>query len=197
MANCSGIFQGAEVNCQDPLAVGTVQRLLLANRVDIEDFTYDITPQQENVITGIVMKTGTQFFEFGGVNDSIRGQNELVRRAYSNGYKHQVDAIIWEVDNLSLQNMQAMAYQPQVAILYGIDDSSFGNGAFQVYGVDYGLDLLTNIRINSDVETGGGHSIQLATPDAGGDEKIIPPVLWNSDYATTLGVVNALLTPAP
>jgi hypothetical protein len=196
MANCSGIFQGADLDCQNPLSVGVIQRLFLANRADVLSLTYDLTPGRENVITGIVMKTGKAFFEFAGVNESIKGQNELVRRAVSNGYKHQIDFSIFEVGNTSLANMQAMAYQPQIGILYGPDDTSLENGAFQVYGVDNGLDLLTNVRINNDVETGGAHVLQLATPDTGGDEKIIPPVLWNTDYATTLNIVEALLIPA-
>jgi len=196
MANCSGIFQGQGLSCVDPLPVGIVQRVLIANREDILDYTYDLTPGLENVITGIIMKPGKAFFEFLGVNESIRTQNELVRRSFANSYKHTLDFVVTEVDNVSLQNMMAMAYKTQTAIVYGVDDSGFGNGAFQILGVDNGMDLLTNIRINGDVETGGGHALQLSTPDSGGDEKIIPPVLWNSDYDTTLSIVDALLIPA-
>lgn len=197
MPNCTGIFQNQEIDCNNPLSVGVIQRVFQANREDILELTYDVTPGLENVITGIVMKSTKSFYEMAGVNESVKGQNELVRRSTSNGYRHQVDYSIFEVDNVSLQNMQAMAYKPQICILYGVDDSSLGNGAFQVYGVDVGLDLLTNIRINGDVETGGAHVLQLATPESGGDEKIIPPPLWNTDYSTTLSILEALLLPAP
>ena len=195
MANCSGIFQGQDVDCQNPLAVGTIQRCLIANRNDVSSIAYSIAVGEENVISGITMKSGTQFFEFFGVNESIKTQNELVRRSVSNGYKHTLDLSVFEVDNSTLQNLMAMAYTPQIAIVYGVDDSSLGNGAFQVLGVDAGLDLLTNIRINGDVETGGAHVLQLATPDSGGDEKLIPPVFWSTDYQTTLLAVDALLIP--
>ena len=140
MANCTGLFQSQDIDCQNPLAVGTVQELLLANREDIDVFNYSVTPGEENIITSITMKEGKQFFTFAGVNDAIRGQNDLVRRAYSNGYKHQIDCIVFEVDNATLQNLMAMAYKPMVGLLRGVDDTSLGNGAFQVYGVDYGLD---------------------------------------------------------
>jgi len=194
MANCSGIFQGADIDCQNPLAVGTVQRVLIANREDVELISYSVVEGEENVIAGITMKATKTFFEFAGVNESISTQNELVRRSVSNGYKHTLNLSVFEVDNLSLQNMMAMAYKPQIAIVYGVDDSSLGNGAFQVLGVDAGLDLISNIRINGDVETGGAHVLQLATPDTGGDEKTIPPVFFDTDYATTLLAVDALLT---
>ena len=195
MANCSGIFQGASISCDNPLSVGITQRVLVANREDIASISYSVVAGEENVITAIVMKSGKAFFEFAGVNESIRVQQELVRRAVSNGYKMTLDFSVFEVDNSSLLNMQAMAYKPQVAIAYGVDDTSLGNGAFQLLGSDVGMDLLTNVRINSDVETGGAHVLQLATPDTGGDEKTLAPVIWSTDYQTTLALVDALLTP--
>ena len=48
-----------------------------------------------------------------------------------------------------------------------------------------------------DVESGGAHVLNLSTPDSGSDEKIIPPVFWNTDYATTLALVESLLLVAP
>ncbi|RLA58631.1 MAG: hypothetical protein DRQ89_15135 [Epsilonproteobacteria bacterium] len=195
MSNCTGIFQGSNFDCQDPLTVGIVQRVLIANRQDVKEILYSIVEGEENVIESIEMQPDKTFFEFGGVNESIRVQNELLRRSLSNGYKHQLDFIVNEVDNLSLQNMMAMAYQKQVAIVYGENESSFGNGAFQMLGVDSGLDLITNVRINGDVESGGAHQLQLASPDTGGDEKIIPPVIWSTDYGTTLAMIEALLSP--
>jgi hypothetical protein len=195
MSNCSGLFSGQDVDCQNPLAVGVVQELYLANRNDIESFTYSILPEEENIITAIIMKTGKLFYKFGGVNESINAQNELVRRSVSNGYKHSVNVAVFEVDNVSLQNMQAMAYQPQVAIVLGVNDSSLGNGGITVYGVEAGMDVITNVRILSDVDTGASHQIAMATPDTGGDEKIIPPPFFVTDYNTTLDAVIALTVP--
>ena len=193
MANCAGIFQGQDVSCTDPLSVGTIQRVLIANREDVDTINYSAVAGEENIIESILMKVGKTFFEFFGVNESIKVQQELVRRSVSNGYKMQLDFSVFEVDNTTLNNLMAMAYKPQIAIAYGVDDSSLGNGAFQVLGVDVGLDLLTNIRINGDVETGGAHVLQLATPDTGGDEKTLAPVFWSTDYQTTLTAIDALL----
>ena len=195
MANCSGIFQNEEIDCTNPLSVGVIQRALIANRDDVASITYSIVAGEENVVTGITMKSGKQFFEFEGVNESISWQEELVRRPTSNGYKMTLDLSVFGVGNSSLLNMMAMAYKPQIAIVYGVDDTSLENGAFSLLGVDVGLDLLTNIRIPSSVETGGASVLQLATPDTGGDEKILAPVIWSTDYQTTLALVNALLIP--
>lgn len=191
---CAGIFQGQTIDCENPLAVGVIQRVLIANRKDVDLITYDVTPMMTNVITGITMKATKTFFEFLGVNESITTQQELIRRATNNGYKMTLGLSVFEVDNLALLNMMAMAYEPQIAIVYGVDDTSLGNGAFQVLGVDAGLDLITNIRINGDVETGSAHVLSLETPDSGADEKMLAPVFFDTDYATTLLAVDALLT---
>jgi hypothetical protein len=194
--NCAGIFQSQFIDCQDPLAVGTVQRLFLANYDDVEDITFSIVEGEENVIETIVMAAGTSFFEFEGVNQSLAVQQELVRQATANNYRQTIDFSIFEVDNITLQNMQAMAYKRQVAITYGANDSSLGNGAFQYSGKNSGLDLLTNIRINGSVETGGAHVMQLATPEAGASENELSNVIWDTDYPTTLAYIETLLTPA-
>lgn len=197
MANCTGIFAGAEIDCQDNLAVGVLQRTFLANIIDIEEFVYSVTPGEENVIQSITMKTGTQFWEFAGVNETISTQAELVRRTTSNTYKHTLNLSVFEVDNVALQNLQAMAYVPQVAIVLGPNDASLGNGAITVLGKNVGLDLASNVRINGDVETGGGFVLNLATPDSGGAENELPNPLWNTDYDTTLSYIeDTLLVPA-
>jgi hypothetical protein len=197
MANCTGIFQGQSIDCHEPLSVGIVQRTFLANIEDIEEYVYSVVPGEENVIETITMKLGTQFWEFDGVNESISTQSELVRRTTSNSYKHTLGLTVFEVDNIALQNLQGMAYIAQVAIVLGPNDSSLGNGAFQVLGKNIGLDLATNVRINGDVETGGGHVLSLSTPDSGGAENEEPNVLWETDYATTLSYIETtLLNPA-
>lgn len=197
MANCSGIFQGQDIDCLDNLAVGLEQRLFLANLADVEDITYSATQGEENVITGITMKSGKSFFEFAGIAQTIKAQNELIRGDLNVSYKHTIDLSIFEVDNISLNNMQAMAFKNQIAITVGPNDSSLGNGAFQVSGKNVGLEMVTNIRIVADVATGAAHVIQLSTPEQGGTENEIPNPFWVTDYPTTLAALEALLIAAP
>ena len=141
------------------------------------------------------MKSGKAFFEFQGINETIKAQNSLVRSALSNTYNQQVDFSVFEVDNASLLNLQAMAFKPQTAIVFGVNDSSLGNGIFRLYGAQAGLDLGTDEQIHGDAETGGAQVCQLVTPDSGRAETQKPPVIWNADYATTLALIEALLIP--
>ncbi len=191
---CEGIFQGGLVDCENPLAVGLEQRLLIANKEDILTVEYSAVAGEENVVTNIIMKAGKTFFEFQGVNETIKAQNSLVRNSLSNTYQHQVDFSVFEVDNSSLLNLQQMAYKPQVAIVFGVNDSTLGNGVFRLYGNQAGLDLVTDEQIHGDAETGGAQVCQLNTPDSGRAETQKPPVIWLTDYATTLAMIESLLT---
>ena len=189
--SCSGIFEGSSINCSDPLAVGIEQRLFLANLEDVASFTPDGT--ETNMVTAITMESGKKFFEFEGVKQSISTQSEYTPKPYSVGYKHTVDFSVFNVTASQRRNLEAMAFQPQVAIAYGPNDSSLGNGAFEILGINAGLEIVTNIRIPADNETGGAYRIQLATPDAGGIESQLPSVFFVSpDYATTLTALLAL-----
>jgi hypothetical protein len=197
MANCTGIFQGSGVSCDDPLVTGLRQRLLLANLEDIEEFTHSVVPGEENVITGIIMKATKTFFEFDGVKQSISCQSDIVNGSVSVGYDHTVNLSVFQVGSEDRRNLQAMAYKPQVAILEASSpDTSLGNGIFQVYGQTRGLEVLTNTRIDADQDTGGAYVLQIKTSDAGGKETSLPEVFFTVDYATTLAAVNALL-PVP
>ena len=188
--SCSGIFSGSLVSCSDPLAVGIEQRLFLANLEDVASFTFDST--DSNMVTAITMETGKTFFEFEGLKQSISCQSEFVPKPFSTAYRHQIDFSCFDVSASQRRNLEAMVFQPQVAITFGPNDSSLGNGAFEIHGINAGLEVVTNIRIPADNETGGAYRVQLATPDAGGIESQLPTVFFNTDYATTLTALVAL-----
>ena len=188
--SCAGLFLGSSISCSDPLAVGIEQRLFLANLEDVASFTFDGT--ETNMVTAITMKATKKFFEFEGLKQSISTQSEYMPKPYSVGYKHTVDFSVFSVTAEQRRNLEAMAFQPTVAIAYGPNDSSLGNGAFEILGINAGLEIVTNIRIPADNETGGAYRIQLATPDAGGIESQLPSVFWSTDYATTLTALEAL-----
>ena len=188
--SCSGIFSGSLVSCSDPLAVGIEQRLFLANLEDVASFTFDST--DSNMVTAITMETGKTFFEFEGLKQSISCQSEFLPKPFSTAYRHQIDFSCFDVSASQRRNLEAMVFQPQVAITFGPNDSSLGNGAFEIHGINAGLEVVTNIRIPADNETGGAYRIQLATPDAGGIESQLPSVFFSTDYATTLTALVAL-----
>lgn len=195
MANCAGITKGATISCESPLLVGIKQRVLLANLEDIEDVTR--VGSDNRIITGITMKSGKAFYDFAGINNTIQARYELVRNPASNTYKHFVDLSVFEVDSTQLKNTEGMAFQNQVGIIIQADDSSLGNGAINVFGINSGMQLLTDTRDWGDVETGGAMVLNLGTPDDGAVETQKPNPFFDTDYDASLAKVEALLTPAP
>ena len=190
--SCAGLFQGQSVSCADPLSVGLVQRLFLANLEDVASFTYDGT--DANKVTAIAMKASKVFYEFEGVKQSISVTSEYVPKPYSVAYKSTIDFSVFEVDAATRRNLEAMAFQKTIAITFGVNDTSLGDGAYEIHGIRAGLDVITNIRIPSDNETGAAYRVQLASPDAGGIETALPYVFWDTDYDTTLAALEALKT---
>tara|TARA_R110002126_G_scaffold138100_1_gene282406 strand:- start:27 stop:605 length:579 start_codon:yes stop_codon:yes gene_type:complete len=190
--SCAGLFQGQSVSCADPLSVGLVQRLFLANLEDVASFTYDGT--DVNKVTAIAMKAGKLFYEFEGVKQSINVTSEYVPKPYSVAYKSTIDFSVFEVDAATRRNLEAMAFQKTIAITFGVNDTSLSDGAFEIHGIRAGLDVITNVRIPSDNETGAAYRVQLASPDAGGIETALPYVFWDTDYDTTLAALVALKT---
>ena len=190
--SCAGLFQGQSVSCADPLSVGLVQRLFLANLEDVASFTYDGT--DVNKVTAIAMKAGKLFYEFEGVKQSINVTSEYVPKPYSVAYKSTIDFSVFEVDAATRRNLEAMAFQKTIAITFGVNDTSLSDGAFEIHGIRAGLDVITNVRIPSDNETGAAYRVQLASPDAGGIETALPYVFWDTDYDITLAALVALKT---
>lgn len=194
--SCAGITVGATHSCADPLQPGVRQRLLLGNLSDIATITRSVTPGEENIITGITMALTKAMFAFEGVNQSIAPQYSMIPGTVSIGYDHQVDFSVFDVSGLQKINLQAMAFTPQFAIIENMKDSSLGDSIFEVFGINRGLEMITNVRINADNDTGGAFVLQLKTSDNGGKESTMPDNFFLTDLATTEPLIEALLVPA-
>lgn len=196
MPSCTGIFQGAIYDCTDPLIIGLKQDLYLANYEDVASVTYSAVSGEENIVTGITMKSTKAFFKVEGVNSSLSCNQEMIRTNTAVGWRHFIDFSIFDVTSQSRLNINAMSRVRLVAITLQPNDTSLGNGPIEFHGWDAGLELTTGTRNNSDAETGGAYRLQLATPDNLRENRL-PEVFWSTDYATTETAVEALLTPAP
>jgi hypothetical protein len=194
-AACSGITQGAEYNCENPIAPGVNQRLIIGNLDDIDVITYNVT--NTYIIEDITMKSAAPTFAFEGVRRSLNPQYSLVPQTVSIGYDHVVDFSVFDISAEQKENLEAMAVKPQFCIVQNLNDAGNGDNYFEVYGVTRGLDVLANVRIPGDGDTAGAFVLQLSTPADGGKENKMPSTWFITDFATTLDAVNATLSPLP
>lgn len=192
---CEGLISGAEIDCADPLTPGIRKRLIGFNLADVEDVVYSIS--EPNVIENITLKSGTQAFVFDGIKQSITPTQELVPQPTSNGWKHGILFSIFDVSSEQKLNLQGMATQGTVWVVENANDSSNADSIFEVYGLGRGLEAESITRSPVDTESGAAYVVQLNTPDEGGSE-VVPVESWfDTDYTTTLALVDALLVPVP
>lgn len=191
--SCAGIVQGAVYDCENPIAPGVNQRLILGNLDDIDVITYNVT--NTYIIESITMKQAAPTFAFEGVRRSLNPQYSLTPQTVSIGYTHLIDFSVFDISAAQKENLEAMAIKPQFAIIQNLNDAGNADNFFEVYGVTRGLDVLTNVRIPSDGDTAGAFVIQLSTPEEGGKENKMPATWFITDFATTLAAVDATLVP--
>jgi len=190
-AVCAGITIGADYDCQNPLKASVNERLLVGNLDDIASITYDIT--NTTVITGITMSAGKSMFAFQGVRSSNKPDISLQADDFSVGFIHQMDFSVFEVDSTQKLNLQGMAARKTFVIYQNPNDSSLGDAIFEVMGVNSGLEMSTLNRQPATKD--GSYKIQLRTAEAA-SETSLPNSFFDTDFATTKGKIDALVSGA-
>lgn len=191
---CGGISTGADYDCANPITPGTPSsRLILGNLNDIALVVYG-TPT--SLIEDITMKTTKQCYEFQGVRQSLAPSYELIPGTLSVGYNHIVNFLAFDLNQLAKDNYEKLALGKTFAVIENKNAPGNGDSVFEVYGLNVGLEASAIVRTINDAESGGAFNITLNTPEAEGKEPKMPQSWFDTDYATTLALVEGLLTPA-
>ena len=191
---CGGITAGADYDCDAPIVAGVNSRLLLGNLDDISLITYSVTTP--SIIENITMLPTKAMFAFQGVRQSLTPSYELVPGTISVGYNHIVNFLAFDINQIAKDNYEKMALGKLFAIVENKNAIGNGDSVFETYGIGVGLEAASMSRLASDTETGGAFSIGLQTPEAEGKEPKLPQSFFDTSYAATLLLVDALLIPA-
>jgi hypothetical protein len=186
---CGELTQGSTYNCDDPLQGTAKPNVGLINFDDILSVEIGATP---NLITGITLKSGGKAaYRFQGFGRSVTPQQEVIRLASGqNLYKHQVGLFIFERTQLQKNNIQKLVLGKFVAI---VEATKKDAQAFEVYGLGSGLELQPGV-INNLNENNGAYTVILATGENQA-ESLLPQTFFQTSYAATLALVEALYTP--
>lgn len=185
MSSCAGIFEGADFDCENPLIAGVDERLILANLADIESLTFDV--DNPSIITDVILKNNSSAYVFQGTRQSLVPEAHFIPGRFSIGYDHQIAFQVFDVSQSQKDNLEAMALRKTVAIVQN------SNKTFEIYGIIQGLELLSDDRLPGDQDTGGSFTIVLKTSDNTAREPKHPQTWFDTDFASTLDLVNALL----
>ena len=195
-AICGSIEIGAAFDCDNPLVGGVETRLILMNKAvyDRATVTFDVTVPQ--LITDIVLsQLGDAAYAFDGTRLSLTPETSFVPQTASSGYNHTVNFIVFDISAAQKENVERMALGKMVAIVQNVNAAGNSDTVFEVFGKDVGMEVLELTRINADLETLGGFSIQLNSSDDFSKEPHLPSSFFDTDFVTTKAKVDALLIP--
>lgn len=173
--NCALPFQGG---------VGNDSRLVLIEKADILSYT----STSLDVLSAITLVTNKSAWGFGGFKQSLKPSYKRIPAPSSQSmYEHSAEYFVYDYSQVMKNNLQRKANGRYVAIF---ENSLQDANTFEVMGIGIGLELLDLGRAPG--EDGGAFKIKLKTPD-GEFEGKMPQTLFSTDYATTKGLIDALL----
>lgn len=189
--NCGIINSGIAADCTNPLQAGTEDTLVLLNRRQIATLTKNIS--NYGIIEDIILESAALGYVFEGLNNSIAPKYNSVKGRYFKNWSHEVDFIAFDVAPAAKLVIEDMKDGDFVAIIYNKYKGLAGNTAFEIYGLYSGLKAEMLERDINNADTQGAFHILLKTDNDRGLEPFQPATLYNTDYATTLAIVEGLL----
>ncbi|NQY30538.1 MAG: hypothetical protein HRT69_13840 [Flavobacteriaceae bacterium] len=193
--SCGDIAADVIIDCDNPIKAGTENRMIVLNRTDWNNGAIGFSISNNQVVESIALATGKEGFVYEGKRNSITPKYELVKTKFSEDYKHEVSNKVFDLTIATKKELMAMAKGSFVVLVENKYKGATGEAAYEIYGVDAGLELSQNVREINNIETGGAFDIILSSNDED-LEKFMPKVLFKTDFATTKAVFESLLTAA-
>lgn len=192
---CAVISDDLDVQCDNPLTGGVSDTLYLMNKDEISTITRNGT--NPRIIENITMKSGKRAYFYKGKNGSLKPSASMLVKKYAKPYDHKVDGAIFDITDATKEQLELLAQ----GLVVGVVENNYQNGtigdtAFEVYGLEAGMELVKLERDPTNVDDLGAYIIGLQSRENAKEGKL-PQTFFKTDYAATAILVTALLTPAP
>lgn len=181
-------------DCNTPLTGGTKTTVWLGNLSELED--YDVDVYNNIIVTNLILASGKTLFKLEGASgtngSSARPSFQMVELAYQKAFEHDFSGLALDISPETKLELSKWV-KSEVYIIYenkqkGVD----GNSAFEILGLNAGLNMKEFKRDPNNKDTSGGFEIRFTTNE-NSREGTMPHTFWNTDYATTLQAINDLL----
>jgi hypothetical protein len=191
MSNCGRITENILLNCDIPLVGGIKDIMKLINFSDIQGYTRNILNTQ--IIEGITLITSpqAQAYTVEGKNNSNDVKSTLVKKKYSEGYDHDLLYRVFTNGPDIKKQLEAKAKGRFVAVIENNFKGVNGEAAYEILGLELGLELVEMVSDKSDSETQGAYVLTMRTPELY-KEPHLPATFFLTDYSTTKALFNAL-----
>ena len=184
------ITQGSAFDCT-ALKVGGIHPFMyLYNYEDWIAATL-VLDATDGDITGITNASTKQAYLVSFANNSNILPNTALRvvDGGQDGYDHMIDAKLYDLSQASRNNIAKLRFQKVVAIIYK------NEGVGELYGADVGL-RLSDFQYNPNDPAGGNNAqFVLKTPSADSPETALPLIIDAGTAASTLTLIEGLVTP--
>lgn len=195
MANlCDTMISGdIASDCANPLIKGLERRGIIMNRQDVDLVATKAKKVNANTYNGVVMKTGKQGYNLyqQGRTPFNGAKTEMQANDLQNRWNHDIPFVILANGPGEAKQADELANGEFVVILENKNKGADGSSAFQILGLEQGAYALTGTIEKYSDDNHGGLAFTL-------QEQMAPTAgiyLFDTDYATSLAAVEALLTP--
>ncbi len=191
--NCGQISDDILNDCDETVIGGVRDRLILFNKDDI-DGKYTKNVLNPQIIEDITLATSPakRGFVYEGQNNSNDVSANLSKGAYSGGYIHKIIFRIFGNGPEIKAQLEALAKGKTVAIIQNNFKGAADQAAFELFGMDSGLEVLEMITDKSDADTQGAYVVTLQTNEKY-KEGHLPATILDTDFNTTLAMINSLI----
>jgi hypothetical protein len=192
MPTCDNLTAGIAYDCANPPSGGANDRLILLNFSDVEAATITYDGTNPIIVENIVLAGAAVGYVFEGLNNSNEPRSAMVKGRYVNGYDHEVRFKCFDNSPAAKLQLGKLDGALIVAIVQNNRKGASGNSAFEIYGLQTGLRLQELERILADAETQGAYNLLIRNDEISRPSSL-PHTFWDTDFATTLAIVNGLI----
>lgn len=188
MAACGGVLAANILNdCANKPVAGTEQVVYLFNRSEL---TATIDGSNANLVTNLAVASTKKGYKLTGFRKNMNaGADIIVSETSPKKWNQFFSFFNWDVTAASVKNIDDL---DDVVVVYESKNKGASNaGAFHMLGYPGGLFVSADTKRVNDND--GNRSIEL-TNLAGSESLVSEHIVLKTDYATTLSMLEALMS---
>lgn len=185
---CGELAGNILINCDAPIQAGTRERLIILNHRDVIAPVY---AADNFTIVDLILASGAIGYVIDGKNNSIEPDTAMVMVGFNKMFDHMVRAKGFDISPETKVKLNNAKDGKFIAVTENFYRGTGGNSAFEVYGLSSGLEVTELTRTPNSQDTQGAFDFLFSTPV--NKEPKLPNTLFDTDYATSLAVVDAFL----
>ena len=184
---CGSLTEDILKDCDNPLQAGTRDQMKIINLSDLATSTRNATTGAVEAFTNAVPGSAVVI---DGQRNSIVPRFEKVIVGPFSKYMHEVACMGFDLAPEVKNDLEKGADGQYIAIVENFHKGTDGNAAFEIYGLDNGMELSELSRDPNSADTQGAFAIKFSSEI--NSEPRMPATLFLTDYATTKAIYDTL-----